>query len=241
MAPFFPCCCQVIVPVERQFLDTERHPLQQHWDFILWKVHVHLRHHYTWISSETIENYLLQMKSSIVWRCSEQENPHRNWMDLGLVSSSMIEEIAALMAAASFLEVSALRMLRMKLAGQCLDRLDWVKRLEGHWECRDKLVALIAVMCLKVFSWGKILQIELFVSVILAEVVCCERSEKNWSGGRWCQGLRNLVTLGYRFPTENVSSYAFWTKQRPDGLGDSEPTGAHCLRLCSCLPVSGTW
>ena len=37
-------------------------------------------------------------------------------MDLGLVSSSVVEEIAALMAAASFLEVSALRMLRMNLA-----------------------------------------------------------------------------------------------------------------------------
>lgn len=36
-----------------------------------------------------------------------------NWMDFGLVSSSVVEEIAALMAAASFLEVSALRMLRM--------------------------------------------------------------------------------------------------------------------------------
>lgn len=34
-------------------------------------------------------------------------------MDFGLVSSSVVEEIAALMAAASFLEVSALRMLRM--------------------------------------------------------------------------------------------------------------------------------
>lgn len=40
----------------------------------------------------------------------------RNWMDFGLVSSSVVEEIAALMAAASFLEVSALRMLRMNLA-----------------------------------------------------------------------------------------------------------------------------
>lgn len=36
-----------------------------------------------------------------------------NWMDFGLVSSSVVKEIAALMAAASFLEVSALRMLRM--------------------------------------------------------------------------------------------------------------------------------
>jgi len=36
-----------------------------------------------------------------------------NWMDLGLVSSSAVEEIATLLAAASFMEVSALRMLRM--------------------------------------------------------------------------------------------------------------------------------
>lgn len=44
------------------------------------------------------------------------EKTCRNWMDFGLVSSSVVEEIAALMAAASFLEVSALRMLRMNLA-----------------------------------------------------------------------------------------------------------------------------
>eukprot|EP00913_Durusdinium_trenchii_P022593 g21217.t1 len=36
-----------------------------------------------------------------------------NWMDFGLVSLSLIEELAALLAAASFLDVSALRMLRM--------------------------------------------------------------------------------------------------------------------------------
>ena len=36
-------------------------------------------------------------------------------MDFGLVSSSVVEEIATLLAAASFLEVSALRMLRMNL------------------------------------------------------------------------------------------------------------------------------
>ncbi|CAJ1341209.1 unnamed protein product [Effrenium voratum] len=44
------------------------------------------------------------------------ENPQFrwNWMDLGLVSSSVVEELGALLAAASFLEVSALRMLRMR-------------------------------------------------------------------------------------------------------------------------------
>lgn len=55
-----------------------------------------------WIS-EGFVHFLSCDNSSFKW----------NWMDLGLVSSSVVEEIAALMAAASFLEVSALRMLRM--------------------------------------------------------------------------------------------------------------------------------
>lgn len=55
-----------------------------------------------WIS-EGFLHFLSCDNSSFKW----------NWMDLGLVSSSLLEEIAALMAAASFLEVSALRMLRM--------------------------------------------------------------------------------------------------------------------------------
>ena len=47
-------------------------------------------------------------------------------MDFGLVSLSLIEELAALLAAASFLDVSALRMLRMCRGVRVRDQQDLI-------------------------------------------------------------------------------------------------------------------